>query len=121
LVHTDVVAGGYLRVAGVLRGIGGRVMVHGDLQDICMTDSSQWPVMSVTSWRVSLEVVDESGKGVISVLASSVDEIDGESSMEVVDSVDGGEEEASPSSVVEVDFDGPEIVLTIVVTIFVLG
>ena len=113
-------AGGYLRVAGVLRGIGGRVMVHGGLQDICITSSSQWPVMRVTSWIVSLEV-DDSGKGVMSGLeSSSVDESDVEPSVEVADPVDEVEEEASPSSVVEVDSEGPEIVLTTVVTIFVL-
>jgi hypothetical protein len=67
-----------------------------------------------------LEAVGESGKGVISVLASSVDESDVEPSVEVADSVGEVEEEASPSSVVEVDFEGPEIVLTTVVTSFVL-
>ena len=103
----------------MLRGMGGRVIVHGGLQDICMTDSSQWPVISVTSWRLSLEAVGESGEGVISVLASSVDEIDVESSVEVADSV-GEVEEVAPSSAVEVDFEGPEIVLTTVVMIFVL-
>jgi hypothetical protein len=113
-------AGGYLSVAGVLSGMGGRVIVHGGLHDICMTSSSQWPVMSVTSWRVSLKAVDEVGKGVISVLTSSVDEIDIESTVEVADSVSEVEEEASPSSVVEVDFESPEIVLTTVVTTFVL-
>lgn len=82
-------------MAGVLSGMGGRVIVYGGLQDICMTDSSQWPVMSVTSWRVM-------------------------SSVEVADSVSEVDEDSSPSSVVEVGFEGPEIVLTIVVTIFVL-
>jgi hypothetical protein len=67
-----------------------------------------------------LEAVDESGKGVISVLASSVDDIEFESSVEVADPVGEVEGEAPPSSVVEVDFEGPEIVLTIVVTTFVL-
>ena len=106
-------------MAGVLRGIGGRVIVHGASQDISITCSSHCPVMSVTSWRVSLEVVDGTGWGVISVLASSVDEIDVESSVEVADSV-GEVEEVAPSSAVEVDFEGPEIVLTTVVMIFVL-
>jgi len=113
-------AGGYLRVAGVLRGIGGRVIVHGGLQDISITSSSQWPVMRVTSWIGSLEV-DDSGKGVMSGLeSSSVDESDVEPSVEVADPVDEVEEEASPSSVVEVDSEGPEIVLTTVVRTFVL-
>lgn len=109
-------AGGYLRVAGVLRGIGGSVIVHGASQDICITCSSQCPVMSVTSWRVSLEVVDESGWGVTSVLASSVD-VDVVSSSEAVDSVCErvSEELASVESV-----ESPVIVLTIVVTTFVL-
>jgi hypothetical protein len=76
--------------------------------------------MRVTSWIGSLEV-DDGGKGVISGLeSSSVDESDVESSVEVADPVDEVEEEASPSSVVEIDSEGPEIVLTIVVTTFVL-
>lgn len=33
LVHIDVVIAGYSRTAGVLSGIGGRVNVHGGLQD----------------------------------------------------------------------------------------
>jgi len=109
-------AGGYLRVAGVLRGTGGRVIVHGASQDICITCSSHCPVMSVTSWRVSLEVVDESGWGVISVLASSV-EVDIVSSSEVVDSV--GERVSEELASVEPE-ECPVIVLTIVVTTFVL-
>lgn len=64
--------------------------------------------------------MDESGKGVISVLKSSVDEVDVESSVEIADSVGEVEEEVSPSSVVEVDFEDPEIVLTTVVKTFVL-
>lgn len=112
MVQTEVIAGGYLKVAGVLRGMGGRVIVHGGAQDICITDSSQWPVMSVTSWRDSPDVVDDSGKGVMSVLASSVVEVDIMLSSEVVDFT---EELASvePS-------ESPLIVLTTVVTTFVL-
>lgn len=116
LVQTEVMAGGYLRVAGVLRGIGGRVMVHGASQDICITCSSHCPVMSVTSWRVSFEVVDESGWGVMSVLASSVD-VDVVSSSEVVDSV--GELVSEELASVE-PVERPLIVLTIVVTTLVL-
>lgn len=33
LVHVDVVIAGYSRMAGVLSGTGGRVKVHGGLQD----------------------------------------------------------------------------------------
>ena len=119
-------AGGYLRVAGVLRGIGGRVIVHGASQDICIACSSHWPVMRVTSWRVSLEAVDESGGGVTSVLASSsVDEGAVSSSLELADLTDVVEEDEDPfsSSVVDVGlglFDCPVIVLTNVVTTFVL-
>lgn len=114
-------AGGYLRVAGVLRGTGGKVIVHGGLQDISITSSSQWPVMRVTSWRGSSEAVDESGGGVISVPdSSSVDEGDVSLLLDVADPVAEVEEEPSPSSVVEVDFEGPVIVPTTVVTIFVL-
>jgi hypothetical protein len=76
--------------------------------------------MRVTSWIGLLEVVD-GGKGVTSGLeSSSVDVSDVESSVEVADSADEVEEEASPSSVIEVDSEGPEIVLTTVVTTFVL-
>lgn len=103
-------------MAGVLRGIGGRVIVHGASQDICITCSSHCPVMSVTSWRVSLEVVDESGWGVISVLASSVD-VDAVSSSELVDSV--GERVSEELASVE-PVERPVIVLTNVVTTFVL-
>ena len=72
--------------------------------------------MSVTSWRVSLEVVDGTGWGVISVLASSV-EVDVVSSSEVVDSV--GEMVSEELASVE-PVECPVIVLTIVVTTFVL-
>jgi len=109
-------AGGYLRVAGVLRGIGGKVIVHGASQDICITCSSHCPVMSVTSWRVSLEVVDGTGWGVIIVLTSSVD-VDAVSSPELVDSV--GERVSEELASVE-PVERPVIVLTIVVTTFVL-
>ena len=109
-------------MAGVLRGIGGRVIVHGAWQDICITCSSHCPVMSVTSWRVSFEVVEESGWGVMSVLAfSSVEEGDISSSLEVVDSE--ADEDPDSSSVVDVGlelFESPVTVLTIVVTTFVL-
>ena len=109
-------AGGYLRVAGVLRGTGGKVIVHGGLQDISITSSSQRPVMSVTSWRGSSEAVDESGKGVVSV-PSPVDDIDIVPSPEDVVSLGErlSEELASVESV-----ESPVRVLTTVVTTFVL-
>lgn len=112
-------------MAGVFRGIGGRVIVHGGLQDMFITSSSQWPVMSVTSRRASMEVVDESGKGVTSVLTSSLVNEDGNSSsLEVADPVGEVEEDAFSSSAVDVRlglFERPAIVLTIVVTTFVLS
>lgn len=103
-------------MAGVLRGIGGRVIVHGASQDISITCSSHCPVMSVTSWTVSLEVVDECGWGVISVLASSVD-VDVVFSSEVADSVD---EMVLEEPALAEPVERPVIVLTIVVTTFVL-
>lgn len=73
--------------------------------------------MSVTSWRGSSEAVVESGMGVISELASSVDEPDIGSSSEVVEPVSErvSEELASVEPV-----ESPVRVLTTVVTTFVL-
>lgn len=72
--------------------------------------------MSVTSWTVSLEVVDECGWGVVSVLASSVD-VDVVFSSEVADSVD---EMVLEEPALAEPVERPVIVLTIVVTTFVL-
>jgi hypothetical protein len=106
--------GGYLRVAGVLSGIGGRVMLHGGSQDIDIASSSQWPVISVTSWAGSPEVVDESGKGVMSEVVSPPEVVDS-SGMKVM------EELASVPDVDSGVFERPEIVLTTVVTTSVLS
>jgi hypothetical protein len=75
--------------------------------------------MSVTSWKVSFDGVEGSGKGVISDL-SSVREVGVSLSLEVADSTCEVEEDASPPSVAEVELDGPEIVLTTVVKTLVL-
>jgi hypothetical protein len=106
--------GGYLRVAGVLSGIGGRVMLHGGSQDIDIASSSQWPVISVTSWAGSPEIVDESGKGVMSEVVSPPEVVDS-SGMKVM------EELASVPDVDSGVFERPEIVLTTVVTTSVLS
>jgi len=121
--------GGYLRVAGVLSGIGGRVIVHGGSQDIFIAASSQWPVMRVTSWRGSFVKVDSSGKGEVRVLASSVDDSGSSPSPDVVESSGNSvtEELGScpfPSSILDVDPGSgasPVSVLTTVVTTLVLN
>jgi hypothetical protein len=111
VVQTEVMTGGYLRVAGVLSGIGGRVMLHGGSQDMDMASSSQWPVMSVTSWAGPSEVVDERGKGVMSVPVSLL----------VVVESSGMEDPEELASVFEAGLGLLEIVLTRVVKTSVLS
>lgn len=71
-----------------------------------------------------MEAVDENGKGVMSVLASSLVDEDGNSSpLEVADPIGEVEEDAFSLSVLDFGlglFESPVIVLKIVVTTFVL-
>lgn len=59
-----------MRVAGVLRGIGGKVILHGGAHDIDIAASPHWPVISVTFSTFLSEVVDVGDKEVPDVPVS---------------------------------------------------